>query len=213
MLLSGHSERRVIHSAIATRYVVEMTTSEVPPPNTARRWVGANLRHLRTSQGLTLEQLAERVTALGFGIDKASLSRIENGRTNVDVEKLLAFAQALDVAPDRLLRDPEHLDAALLDRIYRHWRNAAREWRRLEAISSLLFDEIIKVGARLPNSNASLDEFRADLLHLVSREGWVLAAERVEPGSQTYDAFIEQVATGHAFVWSDQKQPDTEGGR
>jgi len=202
-----------MHDAIDARYVVEMTTSEVPPPDTARRWVGANLRHLRTAQALTLDQLAERVTALGFGIDKASLSRIENGRTNVDVEKLLAFAQALDVAPDRLLRDPEHLDAALLDRIYRHWRDAARERRRLEVVSSLLFDEIIRVGARLPDSNSSLDEFRADLLHQASREGWVLATERVEPGSQTYDAFIEQVVTGQAFVWSDQKQTDTEGGR
>ncbi len=61
--------------------------------------IAANVRRLRTAQGLTQETLAELA-----GQDLSYLQRIERGATNLSVGVLFALSIALSVAPAHLLR-------------------------------------------------------------------------------------------------------------
>ncbi|WP_327144366.1 DEAD/DEAH box helicase family protein [Nocardia sp. NBC_01327] len=65
--------------------------------------LGVRLRELRQSHGLTLNQLADRLTELGRPIDLSALAKIEKGQRRVDVDDLVALALALDVSPNWLL--------------------------------------------------------------------------------------------------------------
>jgi transcriptional regulator with XRE-family HTH domain len=180
-----------------------MTTNAAPPPNTARKWVGMNLRHLRTKKELTLEQFAERVTALGFSIDKASLSRIENGRTNVDVEKLLAFAEALDVVPDRLLRNPADLDRAIYFRLRDRWERALLDMKRHETLAVLLFAELKDLAARIPRDSETGYGAEDDLGSVsfdVDQISFRPKLERPPIESERFEAYLEALAAPDAFI-------------
>jgi len=180
-----------------------MTTNAAPPPNTARRWVGMNLRHLRTKKELTLEQLAERVTALGFTIDKASLSRIETGRTNVDVEKLLAFAEALDVVPDRLLRNPADLDRAIYFRLRDRWERALLDMKRHETLAVLLLAELKDLAARIPRNSETGYGAEDDLESVsaeVDRVSFRPKLERPPIESKRFESYLEALAAPDAFT-------------
>ena len=65
----------------------------------ARQRFGARLRTLRTAAGLTQEQLAERL-----GVDRKSISRLENGRTSPALDVVFETAVGLDVPPIELFR-------------------------------------------------------------------------------------------------------------
>ena len=60
--------------------------------------VGTRLRELRKQQEMTLERLSDLT-----GISISSLSRIENTRLGLTIEKVELLARALDVAPESLL--------------------------------------------------------------------------------------------------------------
>ena len=60
-----------------------------------------NLKNVRKSQGLTLEQLAGMT-----GASAATICRYERGRRSPRVAQLLKIAAALDVPPGALLDDP-----------------------------------------------------------------------------------------------------------
>src|SRR5438552_3623177 len=62
-------------------------------------YVAANVARIRTRQGLTQEELAERAN-LGL----RHLQRVERGGADLGVSVLVALADALDVAPAILLR-------------------------------------------------------------------------------------------------------------
>ena len=61
--------------------------------------VGKRLQYVRTKQGLTLDQLAERA-----GISKSFLSEVEHDRSGITGDKLLHIANALGASLDFLLR-------------------------------------------------------------------------------------------------------------
>jgi transcriptional regulator with XRE-family HTH domain len=63
------------------------------------RSIAANVRALRRERNMTQEQLAERA-----GMDLSYLQRIERAETNLTIDKLLAVADAFEVAPGLLLR-------------------------------------------------------------------------------------------------------------
>jgi transcriptional regulator with XRE-family HTH domain len=180
---------------------------EAPPPNTARKWVGQNVRSHRERLGLNITQLAERVSACGIPVERSQVSKIESGQTNVDVEKLLALAAALDVIPDRLLRDPEQLDAYEFDRLYRYWFESLREWHRLKAVADLLMEDLIAVGSRLPDGHPVLTEMQSTMMNVITQKGWVLSTERITPDAPGYDVFIEGLIAGRAFEWSEEPNP------
>ena len=52
--------------------------------------VGANVRQFRTTLGLSLGELAARI-----GSDERSVTAIENGQTDIDIDTLAALADAL----------------------------------------------------------------------------------------------------------------------
>jgi transcriptional regulator with XRE-family HTH domain len=65
--------------------------------------VAANIRALREDRRLTLDDLSNRLYALGRPIQRSGLSKIESGDRRVDTDDLVALALALDVTPNRLL--------------------------------------------------------------------------------------------------------------
>jgi transcriptional regulator with XRE-family HTH domain len=70
-----------------------------------RNIIGRRLRQARLSQKpkLTQQQLAARLQILGMTVDRAGVSKIENGiRTVTDVE-ILMLSKALNVSPAWLL--------------------------------------------------------------------------------------------------------------
>lgn len=80
-----HSERRTPTSVIAKR-----------------------VREVRDRRGLTAEQLAERLVALGVNWQRSTVAKLENDkRENVTVTEWLALAAALNVAPVHLLIPPD----------------------------------------------------------------------------------------------------------
>lgn len=62
--------------------------------------LGKNARAIRTSLGLSQEEVAFRA-----GLKRSYLSDLERGTRNPTVRALGRLAQALDVTPDRLLKD------------------------------------------------------------------------------------------------------------
>lgn len=79
------------------------------------RTVADNVRRLRTARGMSLRALADELKEVGHPLSADALNKIENGRTlapgteepkqvrRVDVDDLVALAQALRVSPKSLL--------------------------------------------------------------------------------------------------------------
>ncbi|MEB3052152.1 XRE family transcriptional regulator [Mycolicibacter sp. MYC123] len=67
--------------------------------------VRRRLRELRTQQGLTLQEVADRAR-----IDLSTLSRLESGKRRLALDHLPRLAQALSVSTDELLRAPQQPD-------------------------------------------------------------------------------------------------------
>src|ERR1700712_3070694 len=68
------------------------------PDHEVRDSIGALVRDIRKRREMTLEQLSERT-----GISVSSLSRIENTRLGLTVEKVEVLAHALGVSPEILV--------------------------------------------------------------------------------------------------------------
>ncbi|MCK8671023.1 helix-turn-helix domain-containing protein [Rhodococcus sp. HM1] len=72
--------------------------------------VAANIARMRSRSGLTLRQLAARISDAGRPISHTTLSQIEAYSRRVTVDELVAIAAALDVTPSTLLMP--HVDDA-----------------------------------------------------------------------------------------------------
>jgi AcrR family transcriptional regulator len=72
--------------------------------------VGAQIRTVRATRGMSLRALARRI-----GVSPATLSQIENGRTRLSVQRLRHIAEAMDVSVahilDAVVSDPSDVDA------------------------------------------------------------------------------------------------------
>jgi transcriptional regulator with XRE-family HTH domain len=146
---------------------------------------------------MTQSDLGNAMTQLGFVMDKAKVSRLENGlEKRVDVNKLLALATVLEVVPDRLLRNPEELDRALYVRLRDRWVREIREAERHEALAQILVEELKWVTDRLDDAAEDLDSISYDL----SLTTWVLNIERPSPESEGYVDFLEKLIDGRAIV-------------
>ncbi|WP_206499121.1 helix-turn-helix domain-containing protein [Rhodococcus sp. KRD175] len=67
------------------------------------RTAAANVKRLRETQRLSYAEMSRVLDGLGRPIATLGLSRIENGERRIDVDDLLALAQALGVSPLTLL--------------------------------------------------------------------------------------------------------------
>jgi transcriptional regulator with XRE-family HTH domain len=77
--------------------------------------VRRRLREFRAQRGLTLQQVAERVS-----IDISTLSRIEAGKRRLALDHIPALAAALGVSADELLGAPPAQDPRVRDRPRSH---------------------------------------------------------------------------------------------
>jgi transcriptional regulator with XRE-family HTH domain len=68
--------------------------------------VGKRLQYVRTKQGLTLDQVAERA-----GISKSFLSEVEHGRSGIASDKLLRLANALGASLNFLFQGSDPPEA------------------------------------------------------------------------------------------------------
>ena len=116
--------------------------------------VAAQIRWQRERRNLSLQQLSERLTVVGRPILPSGISKIEQGARRVDVDDLVALADALGTAPGALLQGPlresvglteeqQGIGRAAMDALERceavgmsryeviEWMNAADGWRRL----------------------------------------------------------------------------------
>lgn len=71
--------------------------------DTTGQTVAANVKRLRTEQGLTTAQLADRLEAAGRPILANAITKIEQRQRRVSVDDLMALAAALGATPNALL--------------------------------------------------------------------------------------------------------------
>lgn len=76
----------------------------------ATRRVAQNLRAIRKHQRLTLDEVCERLRPYNINLGKSSLSKIENGKTGINVDLLCALADILNVDVGRLFQSPEFIE-------------------------------------------------------------------------------------------------------
>lgn len=101
-----------------------------PQPQTPGEMFGRRVREERDRQRLSLRELADRVNALGSGLDRSTLARIERGETRGNLDTLFALAAALGVAPIHLMLPREDDAEIKLVGKRRLTAGAARAWIR-----------------------------------------------------------------------------------
>lgn len=91
----------------------------------------ANLRRRREAEGLSQDELAQRMTERGFGFSQATVWKIEQGKRPVKISEMVALADALGVLRwHTLLDDPRRADHE--SRLERGHRKAAAAHRALQ---------------------------------------------------------------------------------
>ena len=73
-----------------------------------RRLVGARIKELRRTQGLSLRKLAQMVN-----MDYAYICNIESGQANPTLDALSKIAAGLDVEVIELFESPSNIDYAM----------------------------------------------------------------------------------------------------
>lgn len=69
-----------------------------------------NLRAFREALGLTLDDLAERISEQGVTVTKFALSNVETGKRRASNQLMDAWARALNVRPIHIRQDRELCD-------------------------------------------------------------------------------------------------------
>lgn len=81
-----------------------MSSKQRISPGPVGATVAANMEHLRKIQGLSYVEISRRMKLIGRPIAPLGLARIRDLQRRVDVDDLVALAQALDVNSAALLR-------------------------------------------------------------------------------------------------------------
>ena len=106
-------------------------------PRTADDWsdrlaarIGGEVKRYRRRRGMSAQDLADRLAAVGHEIKRSTLANLESGRRGVSVADLLAIAAALDISPLLLAWPLESADSVepLPDVQVSAW-DGARWWR------------------------------------------------------------------------------------
>lgn len=90
-------------------------------PGEASKRLRENIKRVRAERGMTQAALADELARVGRPIPLASIAKIEAGDRRVDVDDLVALAEALGAPFDQLLADP---DQTLFDRMISRARTA-----------------------------------------------------------------------------------------
>lgn len=68
--------------------------------------VGRNVRHWRRWKGISEAALADALASIGHPVRRNAISAIETGQQGVSVDRLVAFAEVLQISPQQLLEGP-----------------------------------------------------------------------------------------------------------
>jgi transcriptional regulator with XRE-family HTH domain len=110
-----------------------------PEPVDAR--VRRRLRELRTDQGLTLAQVAQRAA-----LDVSTLSRLESGKRRLALDHVPALAAALGVSADELLGTADTPDPRVRSRPTRY--SGLTVWPLTRRAASGLHAYRVRIGAQ-----------------------------------------------------------------
>jgi transcriptional regulator with XRE-family HTH domain len=100
-----------------TRYLSIMGTRAIEL-GVVGRIVAKRVRRIRKRNGLSLQDLSDRLTAGGRPILPSGLNKIEMGTRRVDVDDLFALASALQVMPNDLLYEPHVAPAGFKQEVW-----------------------------------------------------------------------------------------------
>jgi transcriptional regulator with XRE-family HTH domain len=109
--------------------------SKPKPPITASRVVGTRVRQLRDRKAWSQQELADRMTELGFKTHRETIARIEAiGKTKlrqrVSIDEVLLLAAALRVAPIHLFVPADDDQPVALTPSWKAKPAALRAWVR-----------------------------------------------------------------------------------
>ena len=166
-----------------------MTDDKAESP-TPSQVVAIELPKIRKRIGLTAEDVAKRVRLHGGKLDRAAVSKIENGLRDVSLDEAIALAVALGISPLHLFipRDDEawvrvtpaeHVPAATArrwirgttplkgqdDRVYRT-EVPESEWKAVDTRISDAKDAVDRARRRLRVARATADEMLSELANL-----------------------------------------------
>ncbi|WP_201408327.1 helix-turn-helix domain-containing protein [Mycobacterium paraintracellulare] len=127
-------------------------TSEMPakrnPLGPTGETVRENVIALRERKNLSYAQLSRKLKAAGRAIPELGLRRIEDGERRVDVDDLMALAEALEVWPIALLMPTTTMDGQpvqtgdeLVQATCRPLESAKFLWNRLQGLLIMGFGE------------------------------------------------------------------------
>jgi transcriptional regulator with XRE-family HTH domain len=104
--------------------------------------VAAQIRWERERKQLSLQQLSERLAAVGRPILPSGISKIEQGDRRVDVDDLVALADALGTVPGALLQGPLREPVGLTEEQQEIGKAAIEAVRQCEAAGMSRYDVI-----------------------------------------------------------------------
>lgn len=116
-------------------------------PEELSRYLGEAIAAARTAKGMSAVRLSDETAALGMGVHRVAIPRIERGEQVVTVPELIALGMALEADWSRWLLDAtEHADV----------RNSRGDLLRLEAALAELDHEIEAVTSQIAAARAAL---------------------------------------------------------
>ena len=151
--------------------------------------VAHNLKVLRKAARLSQEDVAERMTRLGFKLHQTQVAKIENGTRPVRFDEVIGLAKALSVPPENFMTEavagPDEPDYELQEAGFRvqaaelEWRTAhdieqgakarleeaEREYDEIAerlAAQGIAVDTVDAAPAWYPAPNSPWDPFRKD---------------------------------------------------
>lgn len=149
--------------------------------------IGRNLRRIRESLDLSQQDIAQRLTDLGFRFHQTQVAKIERGERAVRVNEWIAIAEALGVMPMALMAGGLGTD----DAVFEARLNFERMRINVDNVSAKLYD----VGRDL---EAALELYHEALEHYVrtaNEAGEPVTGEAVELGKQWILKFQERPGT------------------
>src|SRR6185369_3126746 len=120
------------------------------------KMTGVRIREMRTARRMSLSEVAQKAS-----ISAATLSRIETGKQNINVELMQMIARVLHLSPHELLDDGEKVegngDGELASKVATLQPNdRARFWRDLSG------------SRKLTSSSRKLDDLRLEVDQLIA---------------------------------------------
>lgn len=110
ILIPTSKLRLIVDGNAIDQPIVEKETSEMPPrskrTSTVEADTVANIIRYRKGLGLTYEDMAERMRAVGCEIHFSGVQKTEKSGRRITVEELAAYALVFGVGPDTLMGLP-----------------------------------------------------------------------------------------------------------